>query len=164
MVREVGLPLKTLYLVATRRCNGRCRWCNMWHPSHFKDLDLSLLALFLSSDRLSKVETVTISGGEPTLFPKLSSLLWFIADKIYSLKTIIINSNGSRPSVLIKIADLVIKELGLGLFINISLDGRPHIHDDLRGVPMYNLAYQSICDLLAMNVKVTISSTDVPQL
>ncbi len=92
-------PGKLACIVFLPGCNFRCPFC---HNSDllpgFAEGQISYEALmaFLQK-RQGMLEGVCVTGGEPTLQPKLGELLGAIKDLGYSVK---LDTNGSRPEVL----------------------------------------------------------------
>lgn len=104
------------------RCHSRCRYCSFWHtPTDELSTD-EWLAVF---EELAGLGTrrVSISGGEPTLREDFGAIVSGAADQGLSLG---LNSTGHRfdrwRHVLPRI-DL----------FKLSLDGRPEVHDRIRG-------------------------------
>jgi GTP 3',8-cyclase len=92
-------PLTTLRISVTDRCNLRCRYCMpeteyAWLPDH----------ALLSFDELTRlaqefvqlgVETIRLTGGEPTLRPELPDLVARLA-QLKNLKRLAMTTNGTR--------------------------------------------------------------------
>jgi Fe-coproporphyrin III synthase len=67
---------KVLQLHPTRRCNLRCLHCySSSAPTENSALDATLLLGAIADASAHGYNTVSISGGEPLLYPGLSSLL-----------------------------------------------------------------------------------------
>ncbi len=72
----MNIVLDTICVRVTTKCNMKCRHC--WAPFSLKatDIDLNELTNFIS--RLKStigLKHVSLSGGEPTLYPHIRILL-----------------------------------------------------------------------------------------
>jgi len=96
-------PEKLGAVIFTRGCNFRCPYC---HNPELVDVDRyseliseeSVLQFLLN--RKGKLESVTVSGGEPTLQPDLLDFLLKLKDMGYAIK---LDTNGSHPDVIEKL-------------------------------------------------------------
>lgn len=110
----------------TRRCNLRCRHCySSSGPWVSETTDLSLLERAVVDARTLGYDVVSVSGGEPLLFPGLLPLLR--QARAAGMRTTV-TSNGMllTPRRLSELAELVD-------VLAISLDGRPGTHEWMRG-------------------------------
>lgn len=93
-------PGKVACTVFLAGCNFRCPFCQnsglVTAPDAQASVPLEEFLAFLKK-RQGILEGVCISGGEPTLSPKLPQLLQTIKDLGYLVK---LDTNGSRPDVL----------------------------------------------------------------
>lgn len=84
------------WLTVNKSCNLRCRWCYLkesWNDKENFDLELEhAYALVDMIDKL-EVKSVTITGGEPTNYKELISVIKYIHKK--GIRTSI-NTNGIR--------------------------------------------------------------------
>lgn len=84
------------WLTVNKSCNLRCRWCYLkesWNDKENFDLELEhVYALVDMIDKL-EVKSVTITGGEPTNYKELISVIKYIHKK--GIRTSI-NTNGIR--------------------------------------------------------------------
>jgi len=96
----IDFPGKISTVIFSGGCNLRCRFChNPDLACNWEDLALSSNedALDLLRKRKKIVDSVTISGGEPTLSRNIDSFL----EKIKELKLAVkLDSNGLQPQVL----------------------------------------------------------------
>ena len=99
-------------------CNFKCEFCSIRNnpfmkPSALKALELpEILRQFQKS--LAVDRSVLITGGEPSMRPRLLGILAETAKEMQS--EVIIDSNGSRPEVLWPlIADNLVDQIGIGL-------------------------------------------------
>ena len=119
-----ALPI--LVLFPHSRCNCRCIMCDIWRIRQVRELTALDLEPHLESIRQLRVRWVIFSGGEPHLHSDLAAL----AQPLRSL--------GIRVTLLT--AGLLLERhagLTTQFFddVVVSLDGPPHIHNQIRGVP-----------------------------
>lgn len=103
-------------------CNLNCYQCHNRH--HFKG-NASLLSYGEVSQRLSMarllgVELVIVSGGEPTLEPRIEEGLSFIKEQGFPVR---LDTNGTNPQ---RVCDLIEK----GLIDGLALDVKVPLLDD----------------------------------
>jgi len=80
-----------LEVMLTPHCNGRCEWCvekQGWHPDNKTD-HITLAKNIIAAGS----KNVILLGGEPTLYPDLSSLILYLNDAGHN---VYITTNGSR--------------------------------------------------------------------
>ncbi len=114
----------------TDYCNFRCKWCfaNSWlnkNPEHMRFGDLKKLIHFLSD---SGVKQITLSGGEPTLYPHLRDAI-----KEARKHDMIVHMNTNGFLLTEKLAR-ELHSLGLSQ-VQITVDSlNPKKHETVRGV------------------------------
>jgi len=121
--------LRSVFLDLTNRCNLSCGYCFNYRTlqSPPLDLDLELIAKALRSKLAASVTNWYISGGEPTLYPRLPEALELLHHNGKKPK---IATNGTRLT-----ADLLRSWADLGVqSVQFSLDTLdPRLHTDLKG-------------------------------
>ena len=112
-------------------CNLRCSHCYDWKE---KIAGLTLKQMFRVVDEyvfflksLDYQGEISLTGGEPTLFPHLIELIEYIKSREIFIRLSILSNGISFPQKLIP----VIKKYNIG--IQISLDGLEEVHDKIRG-------------------------------
>ena len=116
----------------THRCNFSCVWCyagsGKGNPE-FDDMPLEKLEAILDFISKNGVRQVTFSGGEPTIYPKLTDAVRAAHERGLIVH---LNSNG----FLLDEAFLRrLKEAGLSQ-VQINIDSlQPERHDKVRGMP-----------------------------
>ena len=116
--REVSWEsdLQRCELILTNRCNFRCPYCRGVKPEYRGDISYEDAIATIDIWASGNLKAVRLSGGEPTLWPRLLDLVQYI--KRYScFEHIALSTNGSAPFALY--ADLV--EAGVNDF-SISFD------------------------------------------
>jgi MoaA/NifB/PqqE/SkfB family radical SAM enzyme len=130
--RHVPLPMN-LTISPSPRCNSRCVTCNIWKKSE-DELTIDEWERILSG--LGRAPYwITISGGEPFLYPHLAELARACYTHCHP-GIINIPTNGLLGA---RIADTVATIADdcpdAQIIINLSLDGVGATHDGIRGIP-----------------------------
>lgn len=127
----------SLRFTITWKCDSRCITCAIWKgkATGRNELSLGEIDEFSKSKYLKKVETITISGGEPTLrsdFPEIISILHRNIPKAKFATT----TNGMNPKLIEQMFNKILKENPSIKFslVGISLNGPAEIHDLTRGI------------------------------
>lgn len=145
-------PLK-LRLAVTNRCNARCIMCNVWKSDQeeVKKTELSVEEyekLFKNSrDFLSKINHISITGGEPTLRSDLTDILKVI-NKYFPKASININTNAFNTE---RIMNFVKEAIALTsqLSVMVSLDGMGEAHGKIRGIDgVFEKTFKSVQELI----------------
>ncbi len=96
----IDYPGRISAVVFTQGCNFRCPYCHnpeLVDPAQYGPLLPEEEVLSFLAKRRSKLDAVTVTGGEPTLQPDLERFLGEIKRMGYLAK---IDTNGSMPGVL----------------------------------------------------------------
>lgn len=134
--------LETLCFRITTRCNLHCDFCranSSPYASEYIDIDLLKRYLLDAQSRLG-LKHVSISGGEPTVNRRLTSLITWLTSN--GLK-VTVTTNGT--------AGLIdrLKKSGVTsshLRVRVSIDGDELLHDRLRGKGTYSAALREAED------------------
>jgi molybdenum cofactor biosynthesis enzyme MoaA len=113
---SIESPLIRAELILTNKCNLRCLYCRGLLPEFQQDISLSLAQDILRIWTENKLQNIRFSGGEPTLYPHLISLVQ--GCKNSGVKRIAISTNGT--AILNFYKELI--KAGVNDF-SISLDG-----------------------------------------
>lgn len=140
---------KALKILVTNDCNSRCSMCSIWKSS-IKNY-INPYKLLKSID--IEINSVIISGGEPTLMPGLKN---FIED--LPCENFLINTNGTNPDIILDIINNTNKKIVVG----VSIDGMELNHNKQRGIDCFNKSINLIKCLKAKNVNTIISNTITP--
>ena len=128
--RRVDAPyLRELHWAVTGRCNLRCGHCFMCSPQgKYGQTSRADLLRVISMLEAANVVCVSLTGGEPLLYPHLRELIERLSDKGISVNEIVTNG------VLLDAALLrFLREHDQKPMFQISLDG-VGAHDQVRGV------------------------------
>lgn len=130
------IPPKTLQLPITSYCNSRCTTCNVWKLNERNHLDANQLRMAFADPYFSKVQSVGVNGGEPSLNKEFVSIIEAISC-LPSIKEVYVISNGMVSDLLLskmKTAMEICKNKGISLHLTISLDGTRETDNLVRGV------------------------------
>lgn len=132
-----------IHFAPTKRCNLRCRYCNIWKEGEIKnELDTKTWEKFLDDLHDWVGDThVGVTGGEPLLRRDIFDILEYMKKLGFNIS---LTTNG----ILLN-KEIIGKLLPLEPFnINISLDSlNPEEHDFFRGVSSFKKTYQNILHL-----------------
>ena len=102
----IDYPGKISYVIFTRGCNFRCKYCHnksLVILKYYESLISQKYVLGFLKKRIGQIEGVVLSGGEICLQKGLISFIRKIKKMNYLVK---IDANGSFPNVLKKLIDL----------------------------------------------------------
>ncbi len=122
-------PPITFSINLTHLCNLKCEMCGQWRRQDvYRKEMLPLKKLKEVIDEVAPFNPkVYIWGGEPLLYPDFFGLLDYLKEKN---QFVIVNTNGV---LLERYAEKLVESGIYGL--DISIDGPPEVHDEIRGVP-----------------------------
>lgn len=125
-------------LIVTDRCNARCVMCSFWRREPAGEPTPDKIWEIFGSPLLDRLETVLLSGGEPTLRQDLARIVQAILDANQSVRQVNIVSNGVEPCLVERRIKDILKlpdhQRLNGSTIILSLDGTGKVHDQIRGV------------------------------
>lgn len=127
---------RVLQMPITSKCNSRCLTCNIWKYGEKKDIDEVELRHVLNNSFFSKVESVGINGGEPTLHSNFVEVIKAVLT-LSSLKSIFVISNCINSDKLLEYLQEIYplcKEKQVRLKLQVSIDGVDDIHNMVRGI------------------------------
>lgn len=120
------------------RCNSRCIMCNRWEKKADKEISIQKIREVFSRDLFSRIEDVSLHGGEPTLRKDLPEICEIIVDSCPRLLRLWISTNGFGTKRIEKrvsaIQDILRSRNFPALSINVSIDGLEEVHDKIRGI------------------------------
>lgn len=135
-VLKIRLKPRTIQLPITSYCNSQCKTCNIWKEKNHQNINAEDLCKALQDPFFSKVESVGINGGEPSLHSQFYDVIDAVLT-LNNLKSIYFISNGlSQKNLLSKLEKTKEKcnRKGVKFHLTISLDGVGEIHNQTRGV------------------------------
>jgi len=131
------LKPKALTVILTYKCNSQCVMCNIWQLKPEKEMEYKDWEK-MSRDRVfGEVETLTVTGGEGTLYPEYTKTVQMWIRKLPKLQKLIVNTNGFLPEDISKKVGELVKicnEREVRLEVTVSVDGLNERHNKIRGV------------------------------
>lgn len=142
------LPTK-IWFGITEKCNSSCTNCNIWRQP-WKDDELTPDEIFkIFSDPLfNNVDTVIISGGEPTIRKDLLECIRMI-HRALPTADINLSTNGLLPDYCIGIVDALLSE-DIPVIVSTSIEGPKGIHDEIRGNGSWDRVQKLITMLMGL--------------
>lgn len=119
-----SLPVLVLHPHA--RCNCRCVMCDIWKETAHSEIGVEELAAHLADIEKLSVRWVVFSGGEPLMHSDLFRLADMLRAKNIRVTLL------STGLLLKRYAEQIATRID---DVIVSLDGPPHIHDQIRRVP-----------------------------
>jgi MoaA/NifB/PqqE/SkfB family radical SAM enzyme len=112
----------------------RCEHCFYWRDLNRKD-DLSTAEILNLSRSLGRIENLSLSGGEPFLRQEFAEICRQFV-RTNKVRQIYVPTNGYFTDRTVKQVTETLTEPDLDLFVvELSLDGMPEFHDQLRATP-----------------------------
>jgi MoaA/NifB/PqqE/SkfB family radical SAM enzyme len=140
-VRRLPYPFIMTFVV-TRRCDSRCKMCNIWNDAiDSSPLSLEQIEGIFSRDDFSFVRSLTLTGGEPTLRADLPQLFRILIRRLRNLEHVLLATNGSCTDRTIECIEHMLDILDIEdnrvthFNVQLSVDGVGEIHDAVRGIP-----------------------------
>ncbi len=153
-------PCKRLFLYLTYRCDLRCRHCYLKKKSQIRDLDVSMASEILKWFS-PPLPTLTMLGGEPTLYPKLQEII--SCAKAHGYPHIKIETNGGPAFIrllaetkLFGIDEVAFSVDGCNSYSHALTRGQgsfESLMQSLRAVQNLNMPYYAILSISNLNVE-----------
>ncbi len=153
--KKALLPLQTVVIELTQRCNLKCKHCYLdANISAKNELSTVEVISLLRQAKSIKLDGVSFTGGEPFIREDINLILREAERLEFKIG---IATNGT----LIKNDDLVTLKKIKYKIVHVSLDGAcSETHDEIRGVPgAFEKALKTIRLLKRNKIPVTISTT-----
>jgi MoaA/NifB/PqqE/SkfB family radical SAM enzyme len=166
-------PLYFVFFV-TENCNAKCRHCLLGQREGVVKGELTVDEIAKVSASMGDMLFFTPTGGEPFLRADLPEIV-----KIFRINNNALNvgipTNGSMTARTLRAVKTMLEENpGLDLHIDVSIDGLPELHDEIRGVPgLFNRAIETYTQLRELErfypkfstcIQVTVSAFNQHQL
>ena len=134
--------------MVTGNCNSKCIMCNIWKTKKEDPLTVTEFSKILKNKLFSKVVSIGIAGGEPTLRNDLFDIVKMAIDELPKLKNITMLSNSLEKEKTIdlskEINNLCVAN-GKTFLLLLSLDGMEKTHDINRGI---NGSFNNVIDVI----------------
>ena len=137
----------------TLACNLRCTHCGSNAGKARRD-ELSTIEALSVVDQLAELdcELITLSGGEPTLRDDWDVIARAVHDRGVKVNMV--------TNAITMNAAMVERVRASGLCnVGVSIDGRPEVHDRIRGVGMYARSSRGVRGLIDAGVSVSVMTT-----
>lgn len=144
-LKRRGLPgsPQAISLEITHNCIAKCVMCNIWKiPREVQDLSMGHWIHLLSSDLLSDLRELDITGGEPFLrddLPQFFSGICRLKQKsLKALQSIAVTTNGFLTGRVLECAQEILPKLGdrgIDLVMVCAMDAIGDIHERIRNYP-----------------------------
>lgn len=144
--------LKSVWLQITSRCNQTCSYCymNATKESHDRLTFEEILQVFATSKRLG-VETMLISGGEPTIVKELADILTASVRDFGFRTYLVTNGTGITDRLTSLLAEL-------DVVVQVSMDTMDEeAYAKVRGLPMLPRIKRNVVGLLERGVTTGLS-------
>ena len=120
------------FLVVTKNCNSRCKFCKIWQEKPVNEMNLDEYARLAENSKFLK--WLNISGGEPTLRSDLTEIIKVFSERCPDLSMLNFTTNGISPDKIISDVEFISKLNLNKVVINVSLDGTKEVHEKMRGI------------------------------
>lgn len=117
-------------LMLTGRCPHRCRVCGVWKTPPPPDPTLDELERFFRANRFS---WVNLTGGEIVLREDLPAVMGLLGSGPVRPAVVTFPTTGHRPEAAVKAVHAALAAGIPRLYVTVSFDGPPAVHDALRG-------------------------------
>jgi MoaA/NifB/PqqE/SkfB family radical SAM enzyme len=112
--------------------------CNIWQSEGTGELSTEEWDGILGDRLFAGIESVSLTGGEPTLRQDLPELTELLFSHLPSLRRVTITTNALQPRRVVQHCQQLLslcQRHGASFFVGISLDGIGAVHDEMRNVP-----------------------------
>jgi Fe-coproporphyrin III synthase len=123
-------PFKVI-LALTERCDCRCTICSIWKKPKGRELSPAEIGAMLRA--APWIRWVNLTGGEPFLREDLVDVVEQVVSALPNLAVLDFPTTGQRTERILADVERMTR-LGVPkLFVSLSLEGPPDLHDKLRG-------------------------------
>ncbi len=141
-MKRAGKPgtFQALSLEITHDCVAKCIMCNIWKiPPEVRDLPMEEWVHLLSSDLLSDLRELDITGGEPFLRKDLLDLFYTIGEfkqrNLKNLQSVAVTTNGILTRRVLDCTEKslqILEKKNIDIVIVCAMDAIGEIHDSIR--------------------------------
>lgn len=137
---------KEAVIAITYRCNCRCKMCNIWKESAFKEIPPEEYRKLPES-----LKVVNITGGEPFLHPDLKDVMRVLHERLPRAR-FVFSTNGLMTDRICRDVD-EFRRYHSKIGVGVSIDGIGTVHDDVRGLKgLYQAALSTVKSLKQQGV------------
>lgn len=121
----------------TLRCDLKCLHCGIWQDKlEGSEIDAAALDKIVKQKFFTDIHTAWLTGGEPTLRKDAGELARVMVERLPSLRTLGLATNGVQTERVISVVRSMREAMTPerhALFVHVSLDGLGEVHDRIRG-------------------------------
>jgi radical SAM protein with 4Fe4S-binding SPASM domain len=142
--KGTGLPPSFLVYQVTKKCNGRCSFCNIWKAEQGEELTVEDLDKLFSKPFMQGIRWVNLTGGEPFLRKDLPEVATVMKKKLPEIELVAVPTNGFATNKTLDgtmaLLDALRRKGPDGkvnpplLSVTVSFDGLGDAHDKNRGI------------------------------
>jgi len=130
--RDLTIPYKLTYII-TDKCQLKCSICNIWNNPAKNELTLDEIQNFFQKS--NDFSWVNLSGGEVFLREDFFDIVGAIYRSCRNLYLLDFPTNGFLTNRIRKTIERILDSYKIpAVFVTVSLDGPPALHDRIRGV------------------------------
>ena len=161
------VPYK-LTLRVTKKCNFRCKTCNIWKERPEEELSITEYKEFFR--RVNYYNWIDVTGGEIFLRDDIDKIFDLILDNCRQLYLLHFPTNGFLRRRIVDITKKVTAKTSARVIITVSIDAYPQLNDFIRGMrESASKAVQTFRELEKIKkaevfVGLTLSEHNLPQL
>ena len=166
-------PIYFVYFV-TERCNAKCKHCLFGQREREATGELTIDEIEKVSESMGDMLFFTPTGGEPFLRADLPEIVRIFHTRNHALNVGIPTNGSMTGRVLQSVRTMLDESPNLDLHIDVSIDGLPELHNEIRGVPgLFNRAIETYRQMRELEsryprfstcIQVTVSSFNQHQL
>jgi len=119
----------------TERCNLKCKMCDIWKEPKKDILELDDFKRIFSSQILKNIGALLLSGGETFIRKDVVEICSLAKRHLPHLEEVRFVTNGTLTKKIISDVRQILNEVGLKVYLKISIDGLEKTHDEIRGMP-----------------------------
>jgi MoaA/NifB/PqqE/SkfB family radical SAM enzyme len=120
-------------LALTERCDCRCAGCLIWRKPKGRELTPEEIGRFLAA--APSIRWVNLTGGEPFLRSDVPEVAEAARRALPGLAVLDFPTTGQRTDAIVEGVEKIAR-LGVPrVFVTLSVEGPPDLHDELRGRP-----------------------------
>lgn len=171
--KKGAFPLYFVYFV-TERCNARCKHCLLGQGDRTAEGELTIDEIEKISRSMGDMLFFTPTGGEPFLRQDLAEIVRIFHVNNHALNVGIPTNGSMTGRVLEAVKTMLETNADLDLHIDVSIDGLPELHNEIRGVPgLFDRAIETYTQLRELErfyprfstcIQVTVSAYNQHQL
>ena len=130
-VDNSSFHLQELVLDYTRVCNSKCTYCSIWKIKDAPELTVDEIEDVFRAPQMQSLKSCYVTGGEPYISDKIIDIAVLLKKHIPGCLLTGATNAIQAEKILNRI--LKIRDMGLEVHIQVSLNGTRSVHDATRG-------------------------------